>query len=138
MADINALAAEVIAVEAEITGTTNYDGHVSTRLPESGGYILPYFVNWFGTGDNPDEVTSDGKQSTDSLIWDFQITAVASNPAACRAVAQALKQKLTNRRIGKGTLRLNPDGFNQQAPILDTQTTPARFMLPLQWRLITN
>jgi hypothetical protein len=138
VADINALVAEVTALEGEITGTTNYDGHVPTKVPEAGGYILPYFVNWFGTGDNPDEVTSDGKQPTDSLIWDFQITAVASNAAACRSVAQALKQKLKNRRIGKGTLRLNPDGFNQQAPILDTTITPARFILPLQWRLITN
>ena len=138
MVDVNALVAEVTAIEGEITGTTNYDGHVPTKVPEAGGYILPYFVNWFGTGENPDEITSDGKQPTDSLIWDFQITAVASNAAACRAVAQALKQKLTNHRIGKGTLRLNPDGFNQQAPILDTTITPARVMLPLQWRLITN
>ncbi|UOD80351.1 hypothetical protein [Paenarthrobacter ureafaciens] len=138
MADINALVAQVTALEGEITGTTNYDGNVPTKVPEAGGYILPYFVNWFGTGDSPDEVTSDGQQPTDSLIWDFQITAVASNAAACRSVAQALKQKLRNRRIGKGTLRLNPDGFQQQAPILDTTITPARFMLPIPWRLITD
>lgn len=138
MVDINALVAQVTALEGEITGTTNYDGHVPTKVPEAGGYILPYFVNWFGTGDSPDEVTSDGQQPTDSLIWDFQITAVASNAAACRSVAQALKQKLRNRRIGKGTLRLNPDGFQQQAPILDTTITPARFMLPIPWRLITD
>lgn len=138
MVDINALVAQVTALEGEITGTTNYDGHVPTKVPEAGGYILPYFVNWFGTGDSPDEVTSDGQQPMDSLIWDFQITAVASNAAACRSVAQALKQKLRNRRIGKGTLRLNPDGFQQQAPILDTTITPARFMLPIPWRLITD
>lgn len=138
MADVSALAAAVVAAEDEILGVKNFDGYVPAKIPEAGGFILPYFVNWFGTGDNPDEVTTDGNQPTDSLVWDFQITAVASNPAACRAVAIALKQKLTNRRIGKGTLRLNPDGFNQQTPILDTQTTPARFMLPLQWRLITN
>ncbi|XAZ30671.1 hypothetical protein AAHB34_16120 [Paenarthrobacter ureafaciens] len=91
MADINALVAQVTALEGEITGTTNYDGHVPTKVPEAGGYILPYFVNWFGTGDNPDEVTSDGNQPTDSLIWDFQITAVASNAAACRSVAQGIE-----------------------------------------------
>jgi hypothetical protein len=136
--DITDLAAEVTAVENEITGVTNYDGYVPANVPEAGGYILPYFLNWFGTGDNPEETTADGKQQTDSLVWDFQITVVASNPAACRAVAHALKQKLINRRIGTGTVRVNPDGFNRQAPILDTTITPARFMLPIQWRLITN
>ncbi|WP_275779702.1 hypothetical protein [Paenarthrobacter sp. Y-19] len=138
MVDIDALTKQVTAAEDEITGTTNYDGFVPTGVPQSGGYVLPYFVNWFGIGDNPDETTADGKQHADTLVWDFQITAVASNAAACRAVAQALKQKLINMQVGTGTLRLNPDGFNQQSPILDASVTPARLMLPIQWRLTTN
>lgn len=138
MVDIAALTEQVTAAEDEITGTTNYDGYVPSSLPQSGEYVLPYFVNWFGIGDNPDGPTADGRQPTDSLVWDFQITAVASNAPACRAVARALKQKLINKSVGTGTLRINPDGFNQQAPILDTSVTPARFMLPIQWRLTTN
>ena len=138
MVDLAALVAAVTDAEAEILGVTNYDGHVPEDVPELGGYIQPYITNWFGTGSNPDETQACGTQPADSLIWDFQTTVVASNAAACRAVAQALTQKLLNLRVGTGTVRRNPDGFDQPYPIPDTQLTPARLMLPLQWRLITN
>lgn len=122
----------------DVTGISVFDGFVPTKVPEAGGFILPYVVIWAGVGDNPDEPTSCGTHNTDTLILDFQITVAASNTGAVRAVAEAVKQKLTNLQTGTGRIKPNPDGFNQQPPILDTQITPARFMLPLQWRLITN
>lgn len=138
MADLTLLAADITEALETVAGISVFDGQVPKAVPEVGGFILPYAVLWLGAGDNPDEPTSCGTHNTDTLILDFQVTVVASNPAACRAVAQAVKQKLTNMPTGTGRIKPNPDGFNQQAPILDTTITPARLMLPLQWRLITN
>jgi hypothetical protein len=115
-----------------------HDGYVPERVPETGGYVDPYVVLWAGVGDEPNELTACGIQDGDSIIWDFQTTAVGADPGICRAVAKDVRAALTNLPIRTGKVRRNPDGFNQQSPILDTQTTPARFMLPLQWRLITN
>lgn len=140
MVDPTPLVAAVEAALKTVPGITVYDGHVPSKVPtdSSGQYVLPYVVIWAGTGDNPPEQPSCGTHSEDTLVFDFQTTIVAANPALCRAVNQAVKQKLMNLRAGTGRIKPNPDGFQQQSPILDTQATPARFMLPKQWRLITN
>lgn len=115
-----------------------YDGYVPEKLPETDGFIDPYVVLWGGLGGSPPELTSDGIESEDTLIWDFQLTVVAASAETCRQAAKAVKKRILNMVIGTGRVRSNPDGFNQQSPVLDTQTTPSRFMLPLQLRLITN
>lgn len=129
------------AVEADlktIPGLSVFDGYVPTKVPEIGGFILPYVVLWAGVGDNPEEQTSDGVHNYDTLIWDFQTTIVGATPDICRRVTADVKTRLTNLRAGTGRVRPNPDGFQQQQPILDTSISPARFMLPIPWRLITN
>ena len=138
MADVEQFAAAVMAALGAVPGITEYDGFVPVKVPETGGFIDPYVVLWAGTGDEPNELPADGRQAGDSLIWDFQTTAVGATPGICRAVDKAVKAALVNLPVGTGHVRRNPDGFNQQAPVLDTQTTPSRFMLPRQWRLITN
>ena len=138
MADPSPLVATILAGLRTIPGITVYDGSVPNSVPTTGTYINPYIVLWAGVGDEPDELTADGIQDGDSLTFDFQTTVVAANPSVCRSVTAEAKAKLTNLPAGTGRVRRNPDGFNQQTPILDTQTSPARFMLPLQWRLITN
>ena len=138
MVDHGSLTGPVLAALRTVPGITVYDGSVPTRVPESGGYIDPYVVLWAGTGDEPDELPADGRQAGDSIVWDFQTTAVAAGPNICRDVTAAVAAALTNLPVRTGRVRRNPDGFNQQSPILDTQTSPARHMLPRQWRLITN
>lgn len=138
MVDATLLVADVKAALETIPQLTVFDGQVPTKVPEAGGYILPYVVIWAGIGDNPEEQTSCGLHSADTLIWDFQTTAVGATPDICRRVAQDVKHALTNLRVGTGLIRPNPDGFQQQQPIPDNSVTPARFMLPQQWRLITN
>lgn len=138
MVDPSTLTGPVLAALREVPGITVYDGFVPTSLPETGGYIDPYVVFWAGTGDEPDELPADGVQDGDSITWDFQTTAVGAHPGICRSVDAAVTAKLTNLAVRTGRVRRNPDGFNQQFPILDTQTSPARLMLPRQWRLITN
>lgn len=115
-----------------------HDGYVPEVLPETDGYVDPYVVLWGGVGENPFEPTACGTHSTDTLVWDFQTTVVAASPGACRSAAKAVKASLVNLVVGTGKVHPNPDGFNQQSPILDTQTSPSRFMLPLQWRITTN
>jgi hypothetical protein len=136
--DPNSLTDPVLAALRALPGITVYDGYVPVKVPETGGYIDPYLVLWAGVDDEPDELPADGRQDGDSIIWDFQTTAVGAEPGICRDVAAAMIAALTNLPVRTGRVRRNPDGFNQQAPTLDTQTSPARFMLPRQWRLITN
>lgn len=141
MVDVPALITTVVtAMKTLSPGVTIYDGFVPTSVPTdpSGKYVLPYAVLWAGIGDNPGEQTSCGTHSTDTLIWDFQTTAIGSSPDVARRVAADIKTRLNNLRAGTGLIRPNPDGFQQQTPVLDTSVTPARFMLPTQWRLITN
>lgn len=138
MADVLACAETVLQVLRAVPGVTVYDGHVPVKVPETDGFPDPYIVLWAGTGDGPGELPADGRQADDSLVWDFQTTAVGADASICRAVDLQVQAKLTNLRVGTGLVRRNPDGFNQQAPVLDTQTTPSRMFLPRQWRLITN
>jgi hypothetical protein len=134
----NASVAVVAALRSLPGGPGVYDGFVPEKLPETSGFIDPYIVLWAGAGDGPGDLTADGKESLDTLIWDFQTTAVGANAAICRQLDQAIRTALVNLVVGTGRVRRNPDGFNQNVPYLDTQTSPSRFMLPRQWRLITN
>lgn len=138
MADPTEIADTIIAALKTIPGITVYDGYVPSTVPTSGGFILPYIVLWAGAGDGTGELASCGVWDGDTLIYDFQDTVVAANPSVCRSVVKAADAKLLNLRVGTGRIRPNPDGFNQATPTLDTQTSPARFMLPRQRRLITN
>lgn len=139
MVDAQSLSNQVLAALQTVPGGLGvHDGFVPVKVPETDGYPDPYIVLWAGTGDGPNETAANGKQGTDTLVWDFQTTAVGATPAICRAVDQAISLVLVNLVVGTGRVRRNPDGFNQQSPILDTQSTPSRFYLPRQWRLITN
>jgi hypothetical protein len=115
-----------------------YDGYVPEKVAETDGYIDPYVVLWAGLGENPFEPTACGIHSTDTVVWDFQTTVVGADANICRRAAREVRNRLVNLVVGTGRVIPNPDGFHQQTPILDTQTTPARFMLPLQWRITTN
>lgn len=114
-----------------------YDGYVPEALPQTGEYIDPYVVLWASLPDNPDERTSDGYQSVHTMLWEFQLTVVGASPDTCRRVAKDVLARVVNLQVGTGKVHRNPDAF-QQAPLLDTTTSPSRFMLPLQLRLITN
>lgn len=138
MADLALMTTQLTDRMATVDGITVYDGLVPREVPEIDGKILPYVVLWAGLPDPGTEVTADGVQPMDATVWDFQATAVASNPAACRAVAHALQLALANLRLGTGKVRPNPEAFRQDVPLLDTSVTPARHMLPTFWRLHTN
>lgn len=139
MVDPEELSAAVLTALGTVPDTGGvHDGYVPKAVPETDGYIDPYIVLWAGTGELPREQPADGREADGPLVWDFQTTAVGATPAICRAVDKAVSLALTNLAIRTGRVRRNPDGFNQQAPILDTQATPSRHYLPRQWRLITN
>jgi hypothetical protein len=130
--------AAILAALRTIPGITVYDGFVPASVPTVGAYIRPYIVLWAGTGNDPGELTACGTWDGDTLILDFQTTAVGASAEVCRSVSTAATATLANLPVGTGKVRRNPDGFNQATPILDTQTSPARLLLPEQWRLITN
>lgn len=116
-----------------------YDGYVPDAIPkDDAGFPLPYVVLFAGAGNYPDEPLVDGSIGADGLIFDFQTTAVGPLTGHAVAVASMVRATLINTRVGRGRIKPSPDGFNQQAPIRDTNITPARFFLPQQWRLQTN
>lgn len=119
-------------------GAQVYDGFVPGSLPMDGKYIRPYFVVWAGEPDNPAEDTSDGMHSLDTRIFRFQVTAVAPTPAATRQLTAAGVTALNNLRVGTGRVKPDPEGFRTEVPQLDPSESPARFLLPTPWRLISN
>lgn len=139
MVDAQLLSKAVYAALQTVPGLSGvHDGFVPEKVPETGGYIDPYVVLWAGTGELPREQPADGRELDGPLVWDFQTTAVGASPDICREVDKAVSLVLTNLVVRTGRVRRNPDGFTQQAPILDTTESPSRFYLPRQWRLITN
>lgn len=117
-----------------------HDGYVPGKLPTDGaGYILPYVVVFSGiTSDLPTERDLTGLADTTVHDWAPQTNCVGPTPAHARAVAQVVQAALTNARIGNHWLLPDSDGFRVSVPLIDNQVTPARFFLPLPWRLTTN
>lgn len=138
MADTTGFPALIETAVLRVPGMTFHDGFVPKVLPETGGFIDEYTVLWAGLGNSPGERTSDGRHSDDSVVYDFQTNVVAADPDTCRRAARLVGLELTNLQLGTGRVFPNPDGFALSVPILDTQTSPSRFYLPLQWRVITN
>lgn len=138
MVDTEPYLAQVVQQLRTIDGLTVYDGYVPAAVPATGEFIDPYLVVWSGLGENPPELPACGTHDSDSVVLDFQVTAVGATAPLTRAVAKAMTQALTNLRVGTGKVRPNPDAFTQAAPVLDPAANPARFMLPVQWRLISN
>lgn len=120
-------------------GARIYDGYVPDRVPEAGGYIRPYALVMGGLGaDLPEERDLTRLTDTGVIDWAPQINVAAADPRTCRLAAQQISAALTNTWHSGGWLQPDPDGYRVNTPILDNQVTPARFYLPLPWRLITN
>lgn len=141
MVDPNALHDALIAKLEALPdiGARIYDGYVPDRVPEVGGYIRPYALVMGGMGaDLPAERDLSRLTDVGVLDWAPQINVAAPTPTQCRQAAQQIRAALTNTWIGGGWLQPDPDAFRITTPILDNQVTPARFYLPLSWRLTTT
>jgi len=90
------------------------------------------------TTDLPEERDLTRLADTTVHDWAPQTTCVGPTPGHARDVAVAVAKALTNARIGNHWLLPDPDGFRTATPLIDNQVTPARFFLPLPWRLTTN
>jgi hypothetical protein len=128
---------------AVITGLGGniYDGFVPTTIPkDSSGFIRPYVVIFAGTGtDLPAERDSTGLVDMDVLDWPFQTTVAAADALSCMRLAHDVRLALTNLPVQAGFVK--PDGYSATGgdrPLLDNQVTPARFYMPLMWRLTTT
>lgn len=115
-----------------------YDGQVPKAIQtDASGYVLPYVVLYAGVpGDLPADRDATGLVDTGVLDWPFQTTCVGASALICMSLARDVQLALTNLRVGDGYVK--PDGFTTPVPLPDNQVTPARFFLPLQWRLITT
>lgn len=141
MVDPNTLADLLLAKLRSLPdiGARVYDGIVPESLPMAGAYIRPYVAVFAGLGaDLPAERDLTGLVDTSVLDWSPQTTVVGPDARICRLAAQQVTAALTNLPLGVGFLKPDPDAFRVTRPLPDTQVTPARAYLPLQWRLITN
>ena len=134
----NELMATLQAIPA--LGGRIYDGYTPDKLPtDSAGYILPYVLVFSGlSADLPGERDLTGLVDVSVHDWAPQTNCVGPTPSHSRSCAQVVAAALTNTRIGNHWLKTDPDAFRVATPLIDNQVTPARFYLPLQWRLTTT
>lgn len=118
-----------------------YDGYVPTTIPkDASGYIRPYVVIFAGTGtDLVAERDMTGLVDMGLLDWPFQTTVAAADALSCMRLARDVRLTLANLPVQAGFVK--PDGYSEiggDRPLLDNQVTPARFYMPLMWRLTTT
>lgn len=123
-----------------LAGLTVFDGQVPSKVPtDAGGYILPYVAIFAGIGEDlPEERSLTQLVDMDVLDWRFQTTCVGASANIAMSVAHSVRLALSNLPVGGGFVKPDTDGFTAGVPLSDNQVTPARFFLPLMWRLITN
>lgn len=130
------------------TGITNlaglWPGNVfDTQVPEklsqdASGFIRPYVVMFAGTNaDLPQERSLTMLADLDVADFRFQTNCVGPTGNHARALAHQVQMALTNLPIGAGFVKPDPDGFRADV-LADNQVTPARFYMPLMWRLTTT
>lgn len=132
-------------VETILKAIPNLGGRVhDTYVPESipkdtAGYVLPYVLVASGTPtDLPTERDLTGRADTTVHDWMLQTICVGPTPNHARLVAQDVATALTNTRIGNHWLLPDSDAIRPQTPAIDDEVKPARFFLPLFWRLTTT
>ncbi|MFF5791131.1 hypothetical protein ACFY5D_03690 [Paeniglutamicibacter sp. NPDC012692] len=143
MVDPNALTDLLLAKLRSLPdiGARVYDGIVPAKVPTdpSGQYIRPYVAVFSGLGsDLPGERDLTGLVDVTVLDWAPQTTVVGPDARSCRQAAQQVAAALTNLPMGSKFLMPDADAFRVTKPLTDSQVTPARAYLPLQWRLTTN
>ena len=141
MVDPNVLFAELVALLKGLRDFDDrvYDGYAPDKIPTSGEFIKPYLLVMAGIGSDL-EGERDLTQAVDQevLDWNFQINAVGPTPSTARQAAQVVRRALTDHALGGGWIKPDGESFRNSTPVKDTQVSPARFFLPLQWRLTTN
>lgn len=117
-----------------------FDTQVPKTLPQDvNGYIRPYVVMFAGAGmDLPDERSLTLLADLDVIDFPFQTTCVGPTAAHARDLAYSVRLALTNLPIGSGFVKPDPFGVRVDNPLADNQVTPARFFMPLMWRLTTT
>jgi hypothetical protein len=117
-----------------------FDTQVPTTLPkDASGAIRPYVVMFASPGmDLPEERDATGLAGMDVIDFTFQTSCVGPTAAHARDVAHAVRLALTNLPIGAGFVKPDPFGIRVDNPLADNQVVPARFYMPLMWRLTTT
>jgi hypothetical protein len=116
-----------------------FDGAVTKAIPtDASGAIKPYVVFSAGTGDVVGDEALCGTPSWDAVDWRFQTRCFGPTADHTRRLAWDVTQALTGLRIRDGLVKPDQDSFRVDGPLLDPGVTPARFFLPLSWRLITT
>ena len=120
-------------------GQRVHESRVLGAVAMNGSIIRPYLLWWSGLGsDLVAERDYTGSMDLSVLDWRCQINCVGSNPGVALAVADQVFTSLANLPVAGGWLKVDENALRSANVMSDTQEVPARFFVPLSWRLITN
>jgi len=116
-----------------------FDTHVPDVLPKDAmGFIRPYVVMFAGTTlDLPGERSLTQLPDLDVADFRFQTNCAGPTGQHARELAYQVTLALSGLAIGAGFIKPDPDAFRTEV-LKDDQVTPARFYMPLMWRLTTT
>lgn len=118
---------------------TIFTGTVPEKVPSWGTCIKPYIGLWVTTSsDDPFARAVSGLADVDAVRISVQTQIVAADEVGVYQLADLVRDRLTNRRVGTGVIL--PDTFQQESAYIltDTSVTPSRPYLPLMWTLQTQ
>lgn len=116
-----------------------FDGLADKAIPvDRSGAIRPYVVLGAGIGSPIPDQPLCGVPSWDAIDWRFETRCFGPTADHVRRLAWDLTLALSGFRVADGLVKPDDDAFRIDAPIADPGIVPARFFLPLPWRLVTT
>lgn len=117
-----------------------HDTYVPDKLPMEPGGVrpLPYVLLASGIATSLGDESLGGRTDLTARDWRAQTNCVGPSPSHAREVAEYVAAMLADARVGKHWLKPDDDAMRTQVPIKDDNVTPARYFMPLFWRLTTT
>src|SRR5690554_786391 len=125
------------ATLARLEGLTTvnvYDSTVPDSPPaDSAGRVYPYVVVWPVPGNTPEATRNIEADAAGGFTWDARVTVASGDPTWTLQALQLVRGRLEGWRATPGSILTEVDtgGITVQE---DTDATPSRWFVPLQFR----
>lgn len=117
-----------------------HDGEVPDDIDaDDWGHVLPYVVLFTGVGrDLAEERDLSRLPTAEVADLTFQTQCVGPSSGHALAAALDVRVHLISLPLGRGWLQPDDRALGALSPIRDTNVTPARWFMPLRWRLVST